>query len=151
MEPRESSSCHRGDPNAIDVSYSCRLEPGRYGLASTTSTQSYAATIGAVSVQLFAEDAPLRQTDNLEAFATTNLVEPLEGVPVNSDRRRLGRIDDVTPTLIPLLRSNAAAKRTFEDNFENRLSPAIAILTGLGLSVLIWGVIAFLAWCFLSR
>ena len=123
----------------------------RYGLASPTSTQSYAATIGAVSVQLLAEDAPLRQTDNLEAFATTNLVEPLEGVPANSDRRRLGRIDDVTPTLIPLLRSNAVAKRIFEDNFENDLRPAIGILTGLGLSVLIWGVIAFLAWCFLSR
>ena len=151
MEPRESSPCHRGDPNAIDVSYSFRIEPGRYGLASTTSTQSYAATIGAVTVQLLAEDVALRQTDNLEAFATTAVVEPLEGVPANSDRRRLGRIDDVSPTLIPLLRSNAVAKRIFEDNFENDLRPAIGILTGLKLSVLIWGVIAFLAWCFLWR
>lgn len=141
-------ACHG---NAVARSYSCRLELGRYGVASTTATQSYVATIGASTLQLLAEDAALRQTDNLEAFAATAVVEPSEGRAANSDRRRLGRIDDVNPTLIPLLRSNAPAKRIIEDNLQNGLRPAIGILIGLWLSVLIWGVIAFLAWCFFWR
>ena len=125
-------ACHR---NAVARSYSCRLELGQYGVASTTSTQSYVATIGASTVQLLAEDAALRQTDNLEAFAATAVVEPSEGGAANSDRRRLGRIDNISPTLIPLLRSNAVARRIFEDNFENDLGPAISVIAALDLSV----------------
>ena len=141
-------ACHG---NAVARSYSCRLELGRYGVASTTATQSYVATIGASTLQLLAEDAALRPTDNLEAFAATAVVEPSEGRAANSDRRRLGRIDDVNPTLIPLLRSNALAKRIFEDNFGNALGPAIGVIAALKLSVLIWGVITFVAWCLLWR
>ena len=143
-----TDACHR---NAVAKSYSCRPELGRYGVASTTSTQSYVATIGASTLQLLAEDAALRQTDNLEAFAATAVVEPSEGRAANSDRRRLGRIDDVNLTLIPLLRSNAGARRIFEDNFENDLGPAIGVIAALKLSLLIWGVITFVAWCLLWR
>ena len=138
--------------NAVGVSFFCRLEPWRYGFASTTSTQSYIATIGASTVQLLAEDAALRQTDTFDAFAITAIAElPLEGVVAKSDRRRLGRVDDVSPTLIPLLRSNAEARHIFEDNFENDLGPAIGVITSVILSVLIWGVITVVAWCFLWR
>ena len=141
-------ACHR---NVVTRSYSCRLELGRYGVANMTSMQSYVATIGASTVQLHAEDAALRQTDNLETFAATAVAEPSEGRAANSDRRRLGRIDDVNPTLIPLLRGNVAARRVFEDNFENDLGATIGIIATLKLSVLIWGVIAFVAWCLLWR
>ena len=138
-------------PFVAPVEVRSAVNSGRYTLASTTSTQSYTAIIGAVTVQLLAKDAASRQTDNLEAFATPAVVEQLKGVAANSDRRRLGRIDDVSPTLILLLRSNAVAKRIFEVNFENDLRPAIGIIAALILSVLIWGVITFLAWCFLRR
>ena len=70
---------------------------------------------------------------------------------VTDDRRRPGRSDHVTPTLIPLLRTAPGVGLSPEDNADlahdyEELAPAAAIAAIVLLSTLLWGVIGFVGW-----
>jgi hypothetical protein len=66
----------------------------------------------------------------------------LSGPPAqaaSSDRRRPGRIGNVSPALIPLLRAT-----TVPD--DDGLAPARGIMVGLLLSMVLWATIGGAAW-----
>lgn len=87
----------------------------------------------------------------------TSLVAPeLQGIEdspesVTDDRRRPGRPNQVSPTLIPLLRTTPAPDLPPEDNADlaqdyEELAPAAAIAAIVLVSTLLWGAIGFMGW-----
>jgi hypothetical protein len=64
------------------------------------------------------------------------------------DRRRLGRVQQVSATLIPLLRDPAHCVNpdTVEDT--NPLAPARGVMIGSLISVFLWAFIALGCWLF---
>ena len=70
---------------------------------------------------------------------------------VLDERRRPGRPDHVSPTLIPLLRTAPTPALPLEDNTdlpqdEKKLAPAAAIGVIALLSTFLWGTIGFIGW-----
>src|ERR1039458_987637 len=62
-----------------------------------------------------------------------------DGSPARrSERRRLGRMNEVSQSLIELFRGEAASERDLEKVREDGLAPAIGIAVGLALAVPIW-------------
>jgi hypothetical protein len=66
--------------------------------------------------------------------------------PVVRDRRREGRVQQVSPTLIPLLRDPAHYVELDEDT--NPLATAQGVMVGSLISVPLWGLIALGCWLF---
>jgi hypothetical protein len=64
------------------------------------------------------------------------------------DRRRQGRRNNVSPSLIPLLRDAAANgfPDPWADDEPDQLSTARGLIVGLLLSTIIWIPIGFLVW-----
>lgn len=62
----------------------------------------------------------------------------LDAFPVRSERRRVGRIEKVSPALILLMRGEAAP--LFDDHLvsQDNLAPAIGIAVSVLLSGLVW-------------
>lgn len=74
--------------------------------------------------------------------------------PAAKDRRRPGRSDQVSPHLVPLLRTfeaEAAPVPATADGlpFEDALAPAKGIAVGLALSVPLWAAIGGIVWAVL--
>ena len=74
-----------------------------------------------------------------------------EDYVVANDRRRLGRPDHVSPTLIPLLRTALTPDLLLEDNTDlaqdqKKLAPAAAVGVIALLSTFLWGTIGFIGW-----
>jgi hypothetical protein len=64
------------------------------------------------------------------------------------ERRRPGRLNDIHPSLIPLLRDEAASEfeLELEDIREDGLAPAIGVAMSAVLSSLIWMALGFPIW-----
>jgi len=84
---------------------------------------------------------------NYESCGMSDEIEPLvaagEPTTPSSERRRPGRLENVHPSLIPLLRGEAAPGRALEDIQEHGLAPATGIAVSVFLSGLIWIIIGF--------
>ena len=64
--------------------------------------------------------------------------------PVAQDRRRPGRVEQVSPAIIPLLRDPARCVDTDQDT--DPLAPARGVVFGLLLSVALWALIGLGVW-----
>ena len=73
------------------------------------------------------------------AIADVDLTEPYW------ERRRLGRLEHVHPSLLSLLRGKATECELGETR-EQGLAPAIGIMTGVIVSTPIWIIIGLLGW-----
>jgi hypothetical protein len=60
------------------------------------------------------------------------------------ERRRPGRIANVSPALIPLLRGSNAPPPDTEESLENDMAPARGIVFGALISVLFWAVLVWI-------
>ena len=66
------------------------------------------------------------------------------------ERRRPGRLRDVSPELLPLLRTAGdAPEPDTVESVSDGLSPARGIAIGILLAVPVWGVVALLVWWWL--
>jgi hypothetical protein len=70
---------------------------------------------------------------------------------VTADRRRPGRLDHVSPNLIPLLRGEVThgQPQIYETDLlygRGNLKPAFGIVVGLFLNLPLWAVIGFASW-----
>lgn len=70
------------------------------------------------------------------------------------DRRRPGRPDHVSPTLVPLLRGDLPIDLPLSDETElagdrGDLAPAVGVAVALGASVPLWAAIGMAAWALL--
>ena len=63
--------------------------------------------------------------------------------PLRSERRRPGRIADVSPNLIPLLRGSDIPPDPGESP-DNAMAPARGIAFGVVISVLFWAVLVWI-------
>ena len=59
------------------------------------------------------------------------------------ERRRPGRIADVSPTLIPLLRGSDIPPDA-EESLDNAMAPARGIVFGVLISVLFWAILMWI-------
>ena len=75
--------------------------------------------------------------------AETGAVAPPSVV---QDRRRLGRVQQVSPALIPLLRDPAHYVDADLDEDTNPLTPARGVMIGSLISVFLWAFIALGCW-----
>ncbi len=81
---------------------------------------------------------------------TTEVKTPTEAA--TTDRRRPGRIEDVNPSLIPLLRTGEmppGLDETFEDDEPDQITGARGVFFGVAFSAPLWVGIAYLGrWLF---
>lgn len=64
--------------------------------------------------------------------------------PLALERRRPGRIENVSPHLIPLLRGGTEAWPEDEERRDTDLAPAIGIAVSVLISALMWAVLLLL-------
>ncbi len=86
------------------------------------------------------------QVDIKEHPAAAVIAKPARRIALRWERRRSGRLDDVHPTLIPLLRSDPSANPDALEDQENDLEPACGVIVCVLLSALIWGILALAGW-----
>jgi hypothetical protein len=79
-------------------------------------------------------------TDKLEPSASVEASDSQ-----HSDRRRPGRIEIISPALIPLLRDGTATAIYHEEHLQDDLAPATGISVSVLISVLIWAVLIWVA------
>lgn len=80
---------------------------------------------------------------------TTTLVETTQTV---ADRRRPGRVDDVSPELIPLLRKPTAdTPIEFDEDEVDQTAAIRGVFFGVLISAPIWAAIAYVGSRFLSN
>ena len=137
-------------------------------LKVTTRTLRHWDGIGLLSPQwrtvgdhrLYTEDDLQRGMDiviyrsvGIELKDIAELLQAPAASAVPKDRRRPGRLDQVSPHLVPLLRTSSVAEAAAADMAEgmpgDALAPAKGIAIGLALSVPVWAVIGGVVWAVL--
>ncbi len=82
-------------------------------------------------------------------FETTTLIETTSDT---TDRRRPGRLDSVSPELIPLLRKQTAeAPIEFDEEDVDQTAAVRGVFFGVLISAPIWAAIAYVGSRFLSN
>ena len=74
---------------------------------------------------------------------------PIAEVTVSTlrvERRRPGRIESVSPHLLPLLRDGAARSPDHGEHQQNDLTPVVGIAIGVLISIPIWALIVWVTW-----
>jgi hypothetical protein len=85
------------------------------------------------------DDTPKADLAETVAVAAPSVVQ---------DRRRAGRVQQVSPTLIPLLRDSDLCVDIDLDEDSNPLGPARGVMVACLVSVPFWGLIAIGCWLF---
>ena len=81
--------------------------------------------------------------------APVDAPRPTNGNAPNKDRRRPGRVENVNPALLPLLRQDRLLEDAAVQRDDDDLAPARGIGIGVLLGVLLWGGVALLAFSLL--
>ena len=96
------------------------------------------------------EPSPDELLEPASSDAAARASDSAEPTKQGSDRRRAGRIENVSPYLIPLLRETPGADGAWDpDGRANDLRPATGILVSAMLGLAIWAAIGLAAWRFL--
>ena len=75
---------------------------------------------------------------------------PIAEVTVSTlrvERRRPGRMESVSPVLLPLLRDGAALSPYHGERRHYDLTPVVGIAIGVIISIPIWALIVWVIWC----
>lgn len=90
-------------------------------------------------------DPPADTRKPADSQAPAEVLSPINGDAAHGDRRRPGRIETVSPALLPLLRQDRLLEDTADQKDDDDLTAARGIGISVVIGVLLWGGIALLA------